>query len=272
MARRGYNATMQSLERRKKIRRGFGNAGRWLGRKGWKIFLAVVILAVAVWQGWFWIRQFSPSELRTLKTIDISGNRMLTWEEILQTAGLETGMPMSEIDADSVRKKLLSLPLIADAKIDVGFFWKVGISVRETTPILLSLENGNWKAFSERGMPLPITVMSAWNLPVATANRPQEIRQIAGFLQKMRSADARLYGDVSQVRLDEKAHAFEVFFSSVRFKVLFPLDSVSEKTFSNYRRLLEGGELREQMVNVKLLDMRFEGFSYAHLAAEEVKR
>lgn len=261
---------MQSLERRKRIRRGFGAVIRWMGRKGWKLLLAALILGVAVWQGWFWIRQFSPSELRTLKTIDITGNRMLTWEEILQTAGLEPGMPMSEIDADSVRKRLLSLSLISDAQIDVGFFWKVEIDVRETTPLLLALENGTWKAYSERGMPLPITVMSAWNLPVATARRPQEIRQIAGFLQKMRSADPQLYGEVSQVMLDEKKHAVEVFFSDVRFKVLFPLDSVSEKSFSNYRRLVEG--LHEKMVNVKLLDMRFEGFSYAHLATEEVKR
>ena len=142
MARIGYNEIKRMNDRREKRKQNLAKVGRWLSKKGWKIFLVVAVLGVAIWQGWFWIRKFNPAELRTLKTIDITGNRMLTWEEILQTAGLETGMPMSAIDADSVRNRLLSLPLLQDAKVDVGMFWKVTIDVEETTPIMETLDKG----------------------------------------------------------------------------------------------------------------------------------
>lgn len=259
MARMGTNAIRHRQISRENRKKAFGRAVQWLRRKGWKILLVVAVLGVAVWQGWFWIRKFSPAELRTLKTVSITGNRMLTWEEILQTAGLETGMPMSEIDADSVRNRLLSLPLLQDAEVSVGFFWKVEVAVREAIPVMETIENGERKFYSERGQVLPIAAML--ELPVATVSRNHEIKPIAAFLQKMRSADERLYRSVSQVSLNEKRHAMEVFFRDTRMKVLFPLEEISERTFAHYRLLVDG--LSRKMSNVKSLDMRFEGFAYA---------
>jgi cell division protein FtsQ len=269
MARIGYNEIKRMNDRREKRKQNLAKVGRWLSKKGWKIFLVVAVLGVAIWQGWFWIRKFNPAELRTLKTIDITGNRMLTWEEILQTAGLETGMPMSAIYADSVRNRLLSLPLLQDAKVDVGMFWKVTIDVEETTPIMETLDKGQWKAYSGRGLVLPIAASAGLELPVATIARNREIKQIASFLQKMRSADEALYKEVSQVAVDEKKHAMEVFFRNVRFKVLFPLENVTEKSFHHYRLLVDG--LSQEMSSVKSLDLRFEGFAYAYPSAKEVK-
>lgn len=267
MARMGVNAMKHRRESRENRKKALGRMGRWFGKKGWKILLLLVVLGVAVWQGWFWIRKFNPAELRTLKTVDITGNRMLTWEEILQTAGLETGMPMSEIDADSVRARLLSLPLLQDAKVDVGFFWKVEVEVRETVPLMETIENGKRRVYSERGLALPVTPSFA--LPVATVSKAHDIKPIAAFLQKMRASDEALYRSVSQVSLNGKRHAMEVFFRDTRIKVLFPMDSVSEKTFAHYRLLVDG--LSREMANVKSLDMRFEGFAYATPKVLEVK-
>lgn len=259
MARMGTNAIKHRQISRENRKKAFGRMAHWLRKKGWKIFLVIAVLGVAVWQGWFWIRKFSPAELRTLKTIDITGNRLLTWEEILQAAGLETGMPMSEIDADSVRNRLLSLPLLQDAEISVGFFWKVEIVVKETVPLMVTIENGERKFYSERGLALPIA--AAFGLPVATVSREHDIKPLAAFLQKMRSSDEPLYRSVSQVSLDEKNHAVEVFFRDTRMKVLFPQEGVSERTFAHYRLLVDG--LSGKMSKVRSLDMRFEGFAYA---------
>ncbi len=265
----GTNAFKKRQLSRENRKKAFGRVLHWCGKKGWKIFLALAVLGVAVWQGWFWIRKFNPAELRTLKTVDITGNRMLTWEEILQTAGLETGMPMSEVHADTVRNRLLSLPLLQDATVDVGFFWNVKINVRETVPLVETIENGKWKVYSERGLPLPISLSGAIELPVATLRKSHDIRPISAFLKKMRDADETLYRSVSQVVINENLHAMEVFFRDVRFRVLFPLDSVSERTFSHYRNLVDG--MPREMSNIKSLDMRFEGFAYATPTDLEVK-
>lgn len=269
MARVGYNEIKRMNAHREKRKQNLAKIGNWLAKKGWKIFLVIAVLAVAVWQSWFWIRKFNPAELRKLKTIDITGNRMLTWEEILQTAGLETGMPMSSIQADSVRARLLSLPLLQDVTIDVGLFWKVTIEVKETSPIMATLDKGIWKAYSERGMVLPIAGSAGLELPVATIGRNREIKQLAAFLQKMRVADESLYSEVSQVRVNEKDRAIEVYFTNVRFKVLFPLENATEKSFAHYRLLVDG--LSQKMSLVKSLDLRFEGFAYAYPSVQEGK-
>ena len=269
MARLGYNAIRKKEMRREKRHQTIAGIFGWMKKKGWKLFLVFAIVAVAIWQGWSFIRKLNPAELRTLKTVEINGNRMLTWEEILQTAGLETGMPMSEINADSVKIRLLALPLLHDATVDVGIFRKVTITVSETTPLMQTLEKGQWKAYSERGQQLPIATGARLDYPVATIQRSREIKPIASCLAAMRSADESLYREVSQVALDEKLHAIEVFFRNVRFKVLFPMDSVSGNAFAHYRLLVDG--LSSEMEKVKSLDMRFEGFAYAYPSAQEVK-
>jgi len=269
LRRLGYNESKQrklKRENRRKVLCGFGH---WLGHTGWKLFLVLIAVGVAVWQGWFFIRKFNPLELRTLKTIDISGNRMLTWEEIIQTSRLETGMPMSEICADSVRARLLVLPLLRDAKVNVGFFGKVKIEIEETSPLMVTLENSKWIIYSERGMTLPVAASVAYELPIASVTKKYQIKQIAEFLASMRDADESLYKSVSQVVMNEENHAMEVFFRNTDFKVLFPIGKSSGKVFADYRLLLEG--LPQEMDNLKSLDMRFQGFAYANPLVQEGK-
>lgn len=269
MSRLGYNAIKNKKARSEKRKRVLGTLVRWFGRKGWKITIVLAVLGVAVWQGWFWVSKLNPAELRTLRSVDITGNRMLTWEEILQAAGLETGMPMSEINADSVRTRLLSLPLLQDANVDVGVFWNVAINVTETEPVMEILENGRWKSYSSRGLALPIAASAVLDLPVATIHKNRDIKKLSSFLQVMRESDESLYKNVSQVKVDEKKHAIMVYFRDVNFEVLFPMNGDVEKSFHHYRQLLEG--LPKEMQNVKSLDLRFEGFAYANSSAKGVK-
>lgn len=268
MARRGYNANKHRKARKEKSKKALLSAVRWFGRKGWKFLLVLAILGVAVWQGRFWVSKLNPFELRTLRTVDISGNRMLTWEEILQTAGLETGMPMSEISADSVRERLLSLPLVQDARVELGLFWNVSVEVEETVPVVEVLENGHWKAYSGRGLKLPVASSSILDLPVASVGKNRDIKRISAFLQSMQNEDEALYRSVSQVVVDEKLHALEVYFRDVKFKVLFPLDNPANKSFEHYRLLVKG--LPQEMKTVNSLDLRFDGFAYVN-SAKEVK-
>ena len=80
-------------------------------RKGWVLTLLLVLATVALWQSRFYLHQINPLELRHLQYIEIEGNRMLSWEDVVQGAQVETGMLMSELDADSVKKSLLQIPL-----------------------------------------------------------------------------------------------------------------------------------------------------------------
>ena len=63
MAHYGYNAIRQRQKRRESRKKFFASSWSWFRKKGWKIFLVVAVLSVAVWQGWFFIRKFNPMEM-----------------------------------------------------------------------------------------------------------------------------------------------------------------------------------------------------------------
>ena len=113
----GYNERKRKRKRARMRRMRIANAVRWFKRKGWVLTLLLVIAAVALWQSRFYLHQINPLELRHLQYIEIEGNRMLSWEDVVQSAQVETGMLMSELDADSVKKSLLQIPLIHSAPV-----------------------------------------------------------------------------------------------------------------------------------------------------------
>ena len=83
--------------------------------------LLVVVLAVLAIHNRFYLQRFNPLELRHLQYVEIEGNRMLSWEDVMQSAQVETGMLLSELNEDSVTAALMQLPLILSAAAIVDY-------------------------------------------------------------------------------------------------------------------------------------------------------
>lgn len=262
----GYNEVRQKELRNESRKKIVCSCSHWFGRMGWKLLVALVVVGVIIWQGWFFVRQFDPTQIRTLKKIEISGNRMLTWEEIIQTAQLEVGSPMSQIHVDSIQSRLLKLPLVRSVEVEESFPWSVQIQVQESSPLMVSLEKDGWKVYSERAMVLPMATSGAYQLPVATALSPMELQKIAKFLFAMKTFDEPLYRNVSQVAINQGQNGIEVFFRNVEYKTLFPIEVPTADLFVHYQLLVQG--LPQELANIEILDMRFIGFAYTIPLAE----
>jgi len=256
----GYNEEKRKRTRAMKIRRGFGGGFRWFKRRGWMLFLAVLILGVAAWCNRFYLQRLNPMELRHLQYIDIEGNRMLSWEDVVQSAQVEPGMYMSEVNADSVEKALLQMPLVHSVKVRKHFPSSLEIKLKEASPVASLFEGGKATVYSERGMILPLSMTTAFHLPVIENESVDRVKQISAFLEVMRQSDKKLYEDVSQVGWSEADRAFEVFFRNVGHRVLFPEVGWNGDMFTLYgvvrssfpRDLHCAGEV----------DMRYVGFAY----------
>lgn len=256
----GYNEVMRKERRQEKIKNGVGVSFKWFGRKGWVVFLAVLLLGVGLWQGRYYFKELNPKEWRSLKTVQISGNRMLTWEELIQVSRVEVGMPMSSINVDSIKKYLLTMPLVYSAEVHTSFPSGLEISLQEATALMVGFEKDNWKVYSERGMILPTAISSAYQLPVVEFTEMEDLQKIGRFLSTMKLKNEFLYRKVSQVSIDSKEKAIEVFFKDVEFKTLFSLESWEEKQFDQYRQLVRG--LSPSLNGATIVDMRFNGFAY----------
>ena len=256
----GYNERKRKRKRARMRRMRIANAVRWFKRKGWVLTLLLVIAAVALWQSRFYLHQINPLELRHLQYIEIEGNRMLSWEDVVQSAQVETGMLMSELDADSVKKSLLQIPLIHSAEVESKFPSSLYIKLQEASPILSVLEDGKGTVYSERGLSLPMSMMTALRLPILESESVGKVKQVAQFLFAMRKEDKPLYDRVSQVGWSEKDRAFEVFFKDAGFRVMFPESNWDKDLFTLYNAVGKG--FRRDLLCAGEVDMRFHGFAY----------
>ena len=243
-----------------KIKNGAKKSLGWFKRRGWIIGLVLVILATAAWTNRFYLQRFNPMELRHLQYIDIEGNRMLTWEDVVQNAQVEPGMLLSEVFEDSVEKNLMQLPLIHKVTVEKHFPSSLTIKVQESSPVVAFFQGGRAMVYSERGLPLPMSTSTAFHLPVVDSLAFEKIGDVAAHLQKLKQENAELYGLVSQVSWSEEHRAYEVFFSDVGYKVLFPEREWDKNLWTLYESVKRGFP---QDVNCAgEVDLRFPGFLY----------
>ena len=256
----GYNERKRKRKRSRMRRVRVAHAVRWYKRRDWILTLLLVIATVALWQSRFYLHQINPLELRHLQYIEIEGNRMLSWEDVVQSAQVETGMLMSELDADSVKKSLLQIPLIHSAEVESRFPSSLYIKLQEASPIVSVLENGKGTVYSERGLSLPMSMMTALHLPILENESVGKIKQVVSFLSAMRKVDKPLYDRVSQIGWSEKDSAFEVFFKDAGFRVIFPESNWDKELFTLYDAIGKG--FRKDLLCASEVDMRFHGFAY----------
>lgn len=256
----GYNEQKRKEARAQKVKRGVGGTLRWFKRRGWIVCLVIVALSVAAWMNRFYLQRLNPLELRHLQYIDIEGNRMLSWEDVMQNAQIETGMLMSEVHADSVKKALLRMPLIHSVSVEKHFPSSLEIKLRESSPVVSYFEGGKATVYSERGLVLPTSMTSAYHLPVVDSVSLKHILPISEFLSAMRNDDLNLYEKVSQVAWSESDDAFEVYFRDVGHKTLFPESNWNRDMFTLYESVKAG--FPQDMRCAGEVDMRFAGFAY----------
>lgn len=254
----GVNEQKRKQARAQKVKRGFGNTFRWFKRRGWFVCLVLVALGVAGWMNRFYVQRFNPLELRHLNYIDIEGNRMLTWEDVIQGAQVEPGMLMSEVNPDSVEKMLMQVPLVRSAEVEKHFPSSVTIRLQESAPVASFFTNGKPVVYSERGLPLPLSTSTALRLPVVET--AEELKSACKFLYEMKQRNPRLYDFVSQVGWSDKDNAFEVYFRDVNFHVLFPSSGWNSELFALYDILK--ADFSKDLRCAGEVDLRYAGFAY----------
>lgn len=258
--RMGYNELKRKQERVRKVKNGVSSAWHWFKRRGWIFAIILVVLAVLAIHNRFYLQHFNPLELRHLQYVEIEGNRMLSWEDVMQGAQVETGMLMSELNADSVEASLMQLPMILSAKVEKKFPSSLYIKLHETSPVLTVLSEGRATIYSEKGYPLPYSVATAMRLPVMDMAAMDHVKAVTQFLVEMRKYDAELYNRVSQVTWSTEDECMKVYFRDVGFTALFRDLKSNKDQFTLYKSLENG--FAKDLLCAGEVDMRYSGFAY----------
>jgi cell division protein FtsQ len=91
----------------------------------------------------------------SLQEVEVHGTRLLDARAVARAGGLEVGMPLASVDPDRVRQRLLRLPRVRDARVQVRWPSQVWVWVEERTPqAVLRLPDGAEVLVDEDGVVL----------------------------------------------------------------------------------------------------------------------
>ena len=263
----GTNAR-RALEKRKATRNErMVVASRAVSRIRWQ-WLAFPLLALVVgWGAWLGFQKLELRKSVVLKHVELSGNRMLSWEEVLGATGVELGTPMLDLQMDSIQAKLQRLDLVKTVEVKRAFPSTLKIKLTEAEPLFLVSDAKGWKVFSDKGTRLPFRQDLGLQLPVVSHVEKQGLAQAVQLLAKMRELDPVLFANASQVVTMPGRQWAEVYFRNVPHKVLFNVAADDDLVFHRYRLLVSS--LSKEIQGATTIDMRFPGFAVARAGDRE---
>lgn len=235
-------------------------ASRWFFRKGILIIAVPLVILAAGWFAWQGIQKLEFSKIIVLKKVEVEGNRMLAWENVLTAAKIELGVPMIDLDVKKIQESLERLDLVQSAEVHRSIPATLKIRLVEAQPLFMESGTKGWEVYSDKGTRVPFRQDLGMQLPVVLSNSKVERKRAVKFLCKMRMADPELFSQASQVVVRSDQNAMEVFFRNARHKVYFAPDGALD-AFYQYRLLVQS--LGKELQGAMIVDMRFPGLAVA---------
>ncbi len=139
-------------------------------KQGKKLAGAVLFLAFAAAA----LYLFGSSPFFALTAVEVRGVRRVSPAEVRSLAGVSEGTNIFAVDLELVRKRLLSHPLLAEARVRRVLPRTLLITVRERTPRALMWGRDSFLVLDARGFCLDkVLSPGSYRLPLVTGLRPE---------------------------------------------------------------------------------------------------
>lgn len=220
------------------------------------IFLiALVIIVLLV------VCLFTP--VFSIKTIYVTGNEMLTDEQVIKASGIDVGENLFLANTKKAEKNIGSLGYIEDVSVNRKFWSDIHIKVRECTETAYIAFSGNYVGIDENAKVLSITksaklkpkktVISGFALKKAEKGEKAEAKDSKKdeILKEILSSlkDEKLISKTKKIDLSDK-DKLKLVLSSDTSVILGSDDQINYKVKCLRAVLKELGEIRGGKINV----------------------
>lgn len=103
-----------------------------------------------------------------IRSIEIEGNRLLKREAILNLAGVAPAMNVLSLDRQEIRARLLTHPVIREARIDLSGLYTLRLILTERAPMLYVKAGTGFLEIAEDGVILATGSFGERDLPIVT--------------------------------------------------------------------------------------------------------
>lgn len=233
---------------------------RWL-----KISFNVAIIAAIVIVTFIWFRN---NDAFMLKSVKISGNQIVTREEILELANVDFSKEIFNIETEKIKQRILAHPMVKNVTVNRFLPAMLRIHIEERNLIAV-ISGSEISAVDENGLIISQFPASAvYDLPIITGfnfksdspgeRKPGQSEIIADMffmVKKLKACNLPLYHEISEINY-QNGYGVVIYFKNANVPVIFGNDNFHRKViyFSTiYHHLLKHKLLDQALA----IDVRF---------------
>lgn len=196
-----------------------------------------------------------------IKSLEVTGNNILTREHILKTAGMAPGLNLFKLDRDAVKSRIKADPMVKDAQVELDGLYNLKITLTERTPFLYAkvgtafyeiADDGviiNTEGYGEKDLPL----VTGLNLETSRAGDNLNGNDHYFIAQNwVKSLDSRILEQISEINFHSLQNPYLILISGEK---VFPRSLEDFKNRYDFLRALLDN-LRKNNVEPIYLDMR----------------
>lgn len=153
--RRGANRPGLRSTRGRPVRGGAGAVPWW---RRWVLPAALAVVTVLAL-----VLYFTP--LLGVRAVEVTGNRTLSQDEIVRTAGIDPGTPMLRVDTEDVASRLRAIRKVADVRVSLSWPTTVRVEVTERAPAAFLVARDGIQLVDSAGVPFQVVKDPPADLP-----------------------------------------------------------------------------------------------------------
>ncbi|KAF1082639.1 MAG: hypothetical protein GQF41_1360 [Candidatus Rifleibacterium amylolyticum] len=196
-----------------------------------------------------------------IKSLEVTGNNILSREHILKTAGIAPGLNLFKLNREAVRKKVMTDPVVKDAIVELDGLYNLKIDITERVPFIYAkvgtafyeiADDGtiiNTEGYGEKDLPL----ITGLNLETSTNGDNLNGNDRYFVAQNwVKSLESRILDEISEINFHSLQNPYLILMSGEK---VFPRSLEDFKNRYDFLRALLDN-LRKNNVEPIYLDMR----------------
>lgn len=212
-------------------------------RPNWKALFFVVLFF-----GFVLLALFLQSPLSAVSGIDVKGNLQVRYEDIVRTAGIETGMSFWRIDkAEAAEQLMAAYPLIQSADIQVSWTGNVVIAVVEKSVSGIMYQQGKLYSLLQDGTVLDagekleavhVPLISMDKAAILEPGKKVEAVELIELVKQIPEIERKVLDGISEIRITSEG-PWKVYMRD-KFEVRIPPLQFADKfkSYEKYRNAL----------------------------------
>ncbi|HEY9292704.1 MAG TPA: FtsQ-type POTRA domain-containing protein, partial [Microlunatus sp.] len=122
--------------------------------------LVLLLIAAGVWAVGF-------SSLLAVQSVGVSGAKLVTADQIRQTAAVPNGAPLARVDLDAIHDRVAGIRQVESVSVERAWPHSVQIKVVERTPVYFVQDGGSYLLVDRYGVGFQTTASAPGKLPRA---------------------------------------------------------------------------------------------------------